>query len=242
MWSVRMRAQKMGVHVSGAERLVEKDLEKVIRELYRRPKDFDSMVITIEKVDAVEVVKRALPVQSYDFKDVDTSHQFAVELLSRCGVREEIARRAIEILKMGPNPKGGNMRGAILMDVETGERLEPDQERGIRTVRMDWKDRKQVERELRKRGMKPFYLKRFMDALAIATKNVYCGVLGEICWSDDPDYTTGYVSCKSIGYVRVKPMKDKGNPIGGRVYFVRREALEEVINCLEKKAILIEEL
>ena len=39
------------------------------------------------------------------------------------------------------------------------------------------------------------------------------GVVAELCWSDDPDYTTGYVAGKNIGYVRIKPIykqsKDK---------------------------------
>ena len=62
-----------------------------------------------------------------------------------------------------------------------------------------------------------------MDALALATKNIHCGVEAELCWSDDPDYTTGYVAGKTIGYVRIKPMKEEGVPIGGRVYFVKEE-------------------
>ncbi|MFN3976837.1 MAG: 6-carboxyhexanoate--CoA ligase, partial [Aquificaceae bacterium] len=64
----------------------------------------------------------------------------------------------------------------------------------------------------------------------------------ELCWSDDPDYTTGYVAGKNIGYVRIKPMKEEGVPIGGRVYFVKRDSLERIISCLERKALLIESL
>jgi 6-carboxyhexanoate--CoA ligase len=134
------------------------------------------------------------------------------------------------------------MRGAVLMDIQTGERLEPDQERGIRTVRVDWKDRKAIRRLLRERGIKKHYIDRLIDALALATKNVYCGVIAELCWSDDPDYITGYVAGPNIGYRRIKPMKEEGAPLGGRVYFVKSEAVVELIECLEGKAFLIENL
>ncbi|MFN3471616.1 MAG: 6-carboxyhexanoate--CoA ligase, partial [Aquificaceae bacterium] len=110
------------------------------------------------------------------------------------------------------------------------------------TVRFDWKDREYIIGLLKERGIKRFYLERLLDALALATKNIHCGVIAELCWSDDPDYTTGYVAGKNIGYVRIKPMKEKGVPIGGRVYFVKRDSLERIINCLERKALLIESL
>ena len=63
-------------------------------------------------------------------------------MLMKEGVKDEVALKGLELLKKGPNPKGGNMRGAGLMDMESGERLELDQERGIRTVRFEWKDRR----------------------------------------------------------------------------------------------------
>ncbi|WP_448588455.1 6-carboxyhexanoate--CoA ligase [Thermocrinis sp.] len=243
MISVRMRAELEGKHISGAERLVEeKNLESVIRELLKRPKVYDRMVITVESVEEIQLIPRALSIYSYDFRSVEEAREFAVEKLREVGVREELSRKAIELLSKGANPKGGNMRGAVLMDVESGGRLEPDQERGIRTVRVDWKDRNSIKLSLLKRGIKRKYLNRLMDALALATKNAHCGVLAELCWSDDEDYVTGYVASKSLGYVRIAPMKEFGNPIGGRVYFVSRNLLNKLIECLEKKAILIENL
>lgn len=239
-----MRAEKDGRHVSGGERLVSthEEMHRAVEELLRRPKEYDRMVITVERLCQMERVRKALTIYSYDFEDVESAHSFAVERLKEEGVREEVARLALELLKRGPNPKGGNMRGAVLMDFQTGERLEPDRERGIRTVRMDWKDRKLVKKLLRERGIKRQYLERLLDALVLATKNLYCGVLAELCWSDDPDYTTGYVAGRSLGYLRIKPMKELGVPLGGRVYFVKKESLEELIECLEKKALLVEGL
>jgi 6-carboxyhexanoate--CoA ligase len=50
------------------------------------------------------------------------------------------------------------------------------------------------------------------------------------------------VASKNIGYVRIKPLKEPNNPLGGRVYFVERDRVEELINCLERKAVLVEAL
>ncbi|SHK34239.1 6-carboxyhexanoate-CoA ligase [Thermocrinis minervae] len=239
-----MRAELEGKHVSGAERLVkeEKDIRKTLQELIRRPKVYDKMVLTVEKVQVYRVINKALPIYSYDFKSPEEAHSFAVMKLKEEGIPEEIGRLGIELLKKGPNPKGGNMRGAVLLDVETGQRLEPDMERGIRTVRVDWEDRSKIREELKRRGIKKHYLNRLMDALAIATKNIHCGVIAELCWSDDPDYTTGYVAGKNIGYVRIKPMKYEGIPVGGRVYFIKNTDIQTLIECLERKVFLIKRL
>ncbi|MFN3814393.1 MAG: 6-carboxyhexanoate--CoA ligase [Aquificaceae bacterium] len=241
MYSVRMRAELKDEHVSGAERLVQKEyLEKVLQELLRRPKKYDKMVITVEEIKKVKTIEKALPIYSYDFESVGKAHEFAAEKLKSIGIEHHVVSKALELLRFGPNPKGGNMRGAVLIDLESGERLEPDQERGIRTVGFDWKDRAFVKKILKERGIKRFYLERLIDALALATKNIYCGVIAEICWSDDPDYTTGYVAGKGLGYIRIKPMKEEGSALGGRVYFVKRKNLQTIIECLEEKMVLIE--
>ncbi|MEJ7619468.1 MAG: 6-carboxyhexanoate--CoA ligase [Aquificaceae bacterium] len=243
MLSLRMRAELKGQHISGAERLIKPDaLQRTIRELIKRPKAYDKMVITLERVEEITTIPKALTIYSYDFKSVEEAHNFAIKSLSKEGIPEEIALEALKTLKGGANPKGGNMRGAVLMDIQTGERLEPDKERGIRTVRVDWKDRQEVKRVLRERGLKKPYLERLLDALALATKNIHCGVIAELCWSDDPDYITGYIAGKNLGYVRIKPMKEYGVPLGGRVYFVMREGIEKLIECLQNRAILIENL
>ena len=39
--------------------------------------------------------------------------------------------------------------------------------------------------------------------------------------TDDPDYVTGYVGSPLHGYGRITVMKDKGDPVGGRVFFVK---------------------
>ena len=231
-----MRASLGGLHVSGAERIVkEEDIPQTLLELLRRPGEHDFLKVTLEGLtDVVEAVMD-LPVKSILLKDVHEGREFALKALLDSGVPEEVAKRGVTLLSKGANPKGGNMRGAVLMDIDSGDRLEPDQERGIRTVRVDWRDRFAVREKLIKEG----FTARTLDALAIAFKNLYCGVVAELCWSDDPDYLTGYVASKSTGYVRITPLKEKGDPLGGRIYFIRKEDKGDLIRCLEEKALLL---
>ncbi len=234
-----MRASLGGRHVSGAERLVERSrLEETVAELLRRPSAYDRIVVTVEEVEKVQSVRESLPVFSYHLKTVTAGRRFALEKLVASGVPEHIARKGLRLLAEGPAPGGAVMRGAVLLSVESGQRLEEDSARGVRTVRVDWRDRERVREQLKEMGM----TERTLDALALATKNVLCGVVAELCWSDDPDYTTGYVASERVGYVRIAPLKEEGDPRGGRIYFIRGDLLPQLVECLERKAVLIESL
>ncbi|RLJ70923.1 6-carboxyhexanoate--CoA ligase [Hydrogenivirga caldilitoris] len=232
-----MRASLKGKHVSGGERIItEEAIPEALCELLKRPREHDFLKLTLERIGEVEVLEYSLAVSSFEFASVEEARKFALEKLVEIGVPESTVRRGIQLLSEGPNPRGGNTRGAVLMDIETGERLEPDPERGVRTVRVDWRDRFKVMEHLRRQG----FTERTLDALAIATKNVYCGVVAELCWSDDPDYITGYVASSKYGYVRITPLKEEGDPFGGRIYFIRREGVGDLIRCLEGKPLLID--
>ncbi len=234
-----MRASLKGKHVSGAERLAsDEEIDKVLCELIRRPKKYDSLIITLERVREVNFIEHSLPVVSYRFPTTKEARDFALLKLIEAGVPEEVALKGIGLLSKGANPKGGNMRGAVLMDIRSGERLEPDKERGIRTVRVDWERREEVKKRILELGLTD----RSLDALALATKNVHCGVMAELCWSDDPDYLTGYVASQSLGYVRIHPLKERGDALGGRIYFISGGDLKRVLECLERKAFLIKYL
>jgi 6-carboxyhexanoate--CoA ligase len=231
-----MRSSLGGRHVSGAERVIEEEqIPDTLLELLKRPKEHDFLKITLERVEHVEEIKVLLPISSYEFESVKEAREFALRKLEEAGVPRRIAKEGLRVLEKGANPEGGNMRGAVLMDIANGERLEPDRMRGVRTVRVDWKDRSAVERELLSKGL----TRRSLDAIAIATKNIHCGIVAELCWSDDPDYLTGYVASRNTGYVRITPLKERGSPLGGRVYFIHREDLKELIRCLERKVVLV---
>jgi 6-carboxyhexanoate--CoA ligase len=81
------------------------------------------------------------------------------------------------------------------------------------------------------------------EALALATKVMAAPqVLAELCWSDDPDYTAGYVASREQGYVRFPHLKPLGDERGGRAFFVRAEGLDRdaLVDFLEHAALLID--
>jgi 6-carboxyhexanoate--CoA ligase len=149
--------------------------------------------------------------------------------------------KAIALISRGAAPSGSTMRGAMIMDARNGERLEPDQERGVRASRFDWTDDASVmvSSHLASLGLTHH---RTREALALATKVTHGpGVIAEICWSDDPDYTAGYVASQQKGYVRFSHLKQMGDPKGGRVIFVDpvNVRLDGLIQYLQIEPVLI---
>ena len=133
------------------------------------------------------------------------------------------------------------MRGAMLIDASTGERLEPDPSRGVRVSRFDWSDEASImiERELASLGLTHF---RTKEALALATKVAHApGMIAELCWSDEPDYTAGYIATRSGGYIRLPHMKRSGNAFGGRAFFISCSASDKdaIIDYLQRTPVLI---
>jgi 6-carboxyhexanoate--CoA ligase len=228
LFSIRMRSTAGGRHVSGAERIVrEKDIELTVQGLIERARDrghpADSIVISIDSVPAEQVMTvRALDMIVSDAADRESCRALARIQLARAGVLPSAIDAAMAALDLGPSVSGGNMRGAMIMDAETGERLEPDQERGIRASRFDWNGEAaaQIGTTLAKAGLTHF---RTQEALALASKVARApGMVAELCWSDDPDYTAGYVASPSFGYLRLPFMKDLGSMTGGRAFFISR--------------------
>ena len=151
---------------------------------------------------------------------------------------------AVNLLKSGPAPGGNNMRGAIIMDYLTGKRIEPDLRRGVRVSKIDYSNeaRQLIKKELQRHDI---FHERVIDAAAIATK--VCSrneTIAELCWSDNPEYTTGYVASEKHGYVRITNMKEKGSTKGGRIFFVNTAGLllEEYIMFLEKQPVIINKI
>jgi 6-carboxyhexanoate--CoA ligase len=129
----------------------------------------------------------------------------------------------------------------MIMDAQTGERLEPDPERGVRASRFDWSDetKEKIRELLAGIGLTHF---RTIEALALATKVAHApGMVAELCWSDDPEYTAGYVASLTTGYVRFPCLKEQGDEKGGRAFFVRREEtdMDSLIRYLQTEAVLM---
>lgn len=259
LYSVRMRAaaggphEAGGRHISGAERLVaEADLEPTVAGLLRRAREHplgkaDFIRITVEPVDpGTLMLIPSLPVSSVTPPGgVEAARRLAERLLTEAGVAQAAAAAAVSVLANGAGPGGAAMRGAVVMDAAGGRRLEPDPARGVRVSRLDWAadGRRRLAEVLRAAGhaVDAAAAGRVADALAMASKVAWAGAAAEVGWSDDPDYTTGYVAAPPLGYVRIPGIKAAGDTRGGRVFFLPDHVdLNTFIHRLERHPVLVE--
>ena len=115
--------------------------------------------------------------------------------------------------------------------------------KGVRVTGIASADITKYRKSLKNNGREGLHLE---EALILASKIASCkGIVAELCWSDDPSYVIGYVGTKD-NYERIPILKDEGNPIGGRVFFVDKNqlnddyTLDDLIAYLEKQVVLIE--
>lgn len=246
LFSVRMRAAKEKnmsedtIHISGGEGLCEYEqiselstelLQKAIRHERGNP---DTIHITIEKVKEIPKFVPPLPVTDHEAHTVKEGRKIASQLLSNVGISQKSIVAALKHM-MNPVP----IRGAALFDEKTGARLDQRGNKGIRVSRMDW-DEASLKGFQRKDAV--LLKKRIKEAYALASKVAsYPEIVAELCWSDDPGYTTGYVSGRQIGYHRIPLLKGSGDPTGGRVFFISSNffKIEDLIIKLERQPVLI---
>ena len=247
LYSIRMRASAGGRHLSGAERLVPADMiADTVQELVARARgkgiDPDQILVNIDSLQGAFMKSiQALDLAAYTTYDVAACRNAGRQVLQAAGVSLAAIENACMLLDRGPSPSEKTMRGAMLMDALTGERLEPDQERGVRVSRFDWSSEAcaAIDRDLTHIGLTHF---RTREALSLASKVAYApGVIAELCWSDDPDYSAGYASSLSTGYVRFSFMKQKGRATGGRAFFVKRDGfdLDALLSYLQEEPVII---
>ena len=238
LYSVRMRAaqggphEKGGHHISGAERIVKLEEVGAIaqsladRALHHSKVTADFINITVDLIPANEITYvDCLQVEEHRANTIAEAHQLAIELLQGIHITEVAIQNAMTFLK----ELDSSMRGAMLVDATTGKRIDVGN-RGVRVSHMDSFDSESLGDN-----------EHMREALVLASKvQSVEGIVGELCWSDDPDYTVGYVACNGI-YHRISKMKELGSHIGGRVFFVRSEIdRESVIEYLEKAPVLVQ--
>lgn len=251
LYSVRLRAarggphERGGEHVAGAERIVTgREVLATVRSLLRRAQgsalgEPDFLQVSIERLAAQPQRIPFLPVVTLTTAAPDEARSAARALLASAGVAPAVAETAVALLAAGPGPGGRNMRGAALMDAVSGRRLEPDPARGVRAARLDVapEARRALAARLRRAGLTG---RRVAEALVLASKVIWAGAVAELCWSDDPDYTTGYVAARRLGYVRLLHAKPPGVPRGGRVFFVPPGAdVAGLVRRLEEEPVLV---
>ena len=125
-----------------------------------------------------------------------------------------------------------DMRGAMLIDAAQADRLEPDLQRGIRVSHIGAKLAFSTESVGKNAAL---------EAVILASKvAAHPDILAELCISDDPAYTTGYV-CVAGTYHRVPHIKEPGSRAGGRAFIIRPGAdVLALIEYLESQPVLVE--
>lgn len=238
LYSVRMRASDAGRHISGAEgifaaesvlNVARKYTNRAMRHERGAP---DNITITIEALTDEPELIRTLPVCTMENESEAASNELVCRLLASAGVAGVAAANALALLR-----GGDAMRGASLMDM-AGQRLEPDRARGVRVSRVGVTDaaRRRLMRALRDFGIGS---ETVIEALVLAAKvNYHPQIIAELCISDDPGYTTGYVA-SSLGYLRIPDIKAAGSSSGGRVFFINGGGVEELVGYLERKPVIV---
>lgn len=238
-YSIRMRAAKRGAHISGAEGIYERNLILQIikqyseRALQHEKGRADEIRLTIEELRERPKRIAALPLCTVKTRNPVAAKKAATRILTAAGISERAVEEAYKSLNLGIS-----MRGAMLIDVD-GVRLEPDLLRGVRVSRMGIT--KLAMADLSKKLLRiRLNNSTVKEALILASKvHRYRLILGELCISDDPSYTTGYVSTRAHGYVRLPHIKKKGLPFGGRAFFIAGGEVKELIHYLQHTPVII---
>lgn len=248
LYSVRMRAAKGGAHenggehISGAERLLkEAQVEDIVKSMVHRALTHsrgkaDFIRLTIDRITADQIqLIPLLPIKTYAVHSLLAGRNCASALLTAAGVTEIAAEKAMEALFH----LGENMRGAMVVCSKTGERLDQLAGRGIRVSKMDVMDQQAFCAWLNKQGLTDIHVR---EAAVLAAKvSSSPSVVAELCWSDDPDYVTGYVAAKGK-YNRITQLKELGSRRGGRVFFVKQDTDMKALQAyLEEQPVLVTE-
>ncbi|HBG93133.1 MAG: 6-carboxyhexanoate--CoA ligase [Nitrospirae bacterium GWF2_44_13] len=244
MFSIRMRASKSGIHISGAEGICQKsEISKACGEYIKRALTHsrgkpDEIVITIEKIKQKPKTISLLPVVTLKCNSPAEAKKIITQKSESLGISKKAIDNAFVVL----NSKK-TMRGASLILAKSGKRVEPDRKRGVRVSRMGIKKstEKNLSEKLSGAKINTTRLMRVKEALMLASKAAsWPDVIAEACISDDPDYTTGYIASKELGYLRIPNIKRGKKMHGGRVFFIRETAdIAGLISYLERKPAII---
>lgn len=237
-YSVRMRASCQGAHISGGEKLVGfQDIHDTLsffaEKAYAHPKGRpDCVHMQVEHVESPITYIAPLPVHTYEADSVSQAFSLACSLLASAGITRADVEKAVQLFQQQP------MRGALLFDLISKKAVWPTDQTSIRVSRMDWV-KGHFEQWAADHHFPPSH--RVKEALALATKVVSHPVIAaELCWSDDPGYTTGYVAHSDIGYCRITNLKQAHDQAGCRIFFLRHtENIERLRSFLKTAPVFI---
>jgi len=231
-------------HISGAEGIYEEpEISKILREYTERALNHprgkpDEIIITVEKIKQEPEKIPSLPVTTLKCSSPFEAKKIIKNILGNISISEAAIETAFNVL-YGKQ----TMRGAALVLAGSGKRAEPDKARGIRVSRLGITKNAQKSLSL-KLSKYDINNSTVREAIILASKVASCSnVLAELCISDDPDYTTGYIAARQFGYVRIPNIKRKDSRQGGRIFFIKgRSSISAIVDYLEKKPVLINEV
>jgi len=241
-YSIRMRSSRTKAHVSGAEGIYDKsEIGNIVKEYTQRALIHDKgradeIRLTVEELKQTPKKISSLPLCTVNTRNPEAAMKASLKILTSVGITGRAVEEAFRALTIGIT-----MRGAMLMDIE-GVRLEPDLLRGVRVTRMGITKNALTDLS-RKLGRLSLNNSTVKEALILASKvHKYRMVLGELCISDDPNYTTGYIATRTHGYIRLPRIKKRGIPFGGRAFFITGGEVKDLIKYLQHTPVLINEI
>lgn len=180
LYSIRMRAaqggphESGGHHISGAERIVTMDqVGTVAQSLVDRAlhhskgvADFINITVDLVPTDSIRHIS-VLDVEEHETSDVSDAHLLAKKLLEKTEITSASVDKGVSLL-CGLST---SMRGAMLIDSVSGERIDEGQ-RGVRVSHMDTCS-----------DLSIYNMNEHMrEALVLASKVQSCeGIVGELC-------------------------------------------------------------
>ncbi len=230
------------IHISGAEGIFdEPEISKVCAQFIGRALNHsrgkpDKVILTIEEISERPLNAALLPVRTFECASPDAAWELIISSIQKLGISTRAVETALKVLK-SERP----MRGAALIAANSGRRMEPDRERGVRVSRLGI-DKPSKIRLSRRLSALRINTPTVREALILASKVASCkDISAEICISDDPDYTTGYIASRSTGYLRITNIKNRGGMNGGRVFFIRDGSeIENIIAWLERQPVIVQ--
>ncbi len=239
-----MRASNDDRHISGAEGVFPENIiyekaasyiEKALNHSRGKP---ETINISIDKLNVKPIEISTLPLCTLKIDNENEAFYSVFTLLESLGIKNDIINKALHIIK-------GNkqMRGATLLNIKTGERLDKDRIRGVRASRfgITFEASETLSLRLKSLGIDNIRVK---DAIILASKVASClSVVAELCVSDNPDYTTGYIASNRYGYLRIPFIKENGSMKGGRVFFIEDSAdIDFLRSYLEEIPVIIDSI
>lgn len=229
------------VHISGAEGIFEEnEISRAVNRYLKRAMSHsrgqpDKIFITVERFRQHPVKIPPLTIATLACETPLEARGLIIKRLHSLGISNDAIIQAFSII-CSPSA----MRGAAIIKMHTGDRSDPDIARGVRVSRLgiDKNESAKLSRKLAKIKINTLRVK---EALILASKVAHHkDIIAEVCISDDPGYTTGYLASKEFGYLRIPNIKNHGDMNGGRIFFIEEDAdVPGLINYLEKTPVII---